>query len=301
LRLKQRVSDMTDPAVERNVVICKVRRLPAPGEVLVRLGEMVKVDTPIARGRVRNTELVEVRVDQKLGVDAMDVAHYMLKREGDEVKKDEVIALRRSFFGSSTKILRAPLDGTIEAFSRTSGKLLIRGLPIQIEVNAHIPGRVTELFPLEGAIVECKGAIARGAVGVGGEARGPLEVLANGPGDVLTEDSITKSHIGKVVLGGATVTPEAQIKARSVGVAALVVGGVDEKDLSGLLGHELNLGDTGMERIGFTLVSLSGFGTQPLDEDAFRLFKEYEGRLACVDGTTQIRTRMLRPEVILPD
>lgn len=291
---------MTGENVERDVLISKARRLPAPGEVLVRPGETVRADTPIARGRVRNIELVEVRVDQKLGVDAMDVAPYMLKREGDAVKKDEVIALRRSFFGTSTKILRAPLDGTIEAFSHTSGKLLIRGLPIQIEVNAHIPGRVTELFPLEGAVVECRGAIARGAFGVGGEARGPLEVLADGPGDVLTESPITKSHAGKVVVGGAIATPEALRKVQSAGIAALIVGGVDEKDLAVLLGHELNLGDTGGERIGFTLVSLSGFGAEPLDGEVLRLFREHEGRLACVDGTTQIRTRMLRPEVILP-
>ncbi len=291
---------MTNPIVERDVVISKARRLPAPGEVLVRLGDQVREDTPIARGRVRNTELVEIRVDQRLGVDAMDVGAYMLRGEGDAVKKDEVIALRRSFFGSSSKVLRTPIDGTIEAFSRSAGKLLIRGLPIPIEVKAHMPGRVTELFPLEGAVVECRGAIAMGAIGVGSEARGPVEVLADGPGDVLTEGPITKSHAGKVVVGGATATPEALRKAQSVGVAALIVGGIDEKDLTDLLGHELNLGDTGGERIGFTLVSLAGFGAEPLDDEALNILREHEGRLACVDGTTQIRTRMLRPEVILP-
>jgi hypothetical protein len=291
---------MTNPIVERDAVIIKTRRLPAPGEVLVSLGDKVRENTPIARGIVRNTELVEIRADRKLGVDAMDVAPYMLKREGDVVKKDEVIALRRSFFGSSTKVLRAPLDGTIEAFSGSTGKLLIRGLPIPIEVKAHVPGKITELFPLEGAVVECKGNVARGAVGVGGEARGPLEILVDGPGEILTESPITKNHAGMVVVGGATATPEALRKARSVGVAALIVGGIDEKELTEFLGHELNLGDTGSEQIDFILISLAGFGAESLDEEALRLFREHVGRLACVDGTTQIRTRMLRPEIILP-
>jgi hypothetical protein len=291
---------MTNPIVERDTVIIKMRRLPAPGEVLVNIGEKVRENSPIARGRVRNTELIEIRADQKLGVDAMDVAPYMLKREGDVVKKDEVIALRRSFFGSMTKVLRAPLDGTIEAFSGSTGKLLIRGLPIPIEVKAHVPGKITELFPLEGAVVECRGDIARGAVGVGGEARGPLEILTDGPGETLTESPITKNHTGMVVGGGATATSEALRKARSVGVAALIVGGIDEKELTEFLGHELYLGDTGSEQIGFTLVSLAGFGAEPLDKETFSLFREHVGRLACVDGTTQIRTRMLRPEIILP-
>ena len=101
-------------------------------------------------------------------------------------------------------------------------------------------------------------------------------------------------------MGGATATLEALMKAASAGAAAVVVGGIDEKDLTGLLGHELDLGVTGHERIGFTLVVTSGFGVIPMDTEAFQLFKEHVGRLACVDGTTQIRTRMLRPEVILP-
>jgi hypothetical protein len=286
--------------IEKGITISKTRRLPALGEVLVRLGDKVKEDTPIAKGRVRNTLMVEIRVDQKLGVDPFNLSGYMLKKEGDAVKKDEVIALRRSFFGTSTMICRSPVEGIIEAFSKTSGKVLIRGEPIPIEVKAHIPGKVTELFPLEGAVVECRGSIARGAIGLGGETHGLLEVLVDGPDEVLKNDSITKAHSSMVIVGGATATLDAFRKAASVGVAAIVVESVDERDLAELLGHELELGDTGQERIGFSLVVLGGFGVKPMDADTFRLFEENSGRLACVDGTTQIRTRMLRPEVIIP-
>ncbi|HIH88356.1 TPA: hypothetical protein HA344_03995 [Candidatus Bathyarchaeota archaeon] len=285
---------------QRDVTIRKTRRLPAPGEVLVKLGDTVREDTPIARGRVRNTNIVEIRVDQKLGVDPYNLRGYMLKKEGDAVKKDEVIALRRSFFGSSTKVCRSPLDGTLEAFFESSGKVLIRGEPLPIEVKAHIPGRVTELFPLEGATIDCKGSITRGAIGFGGETRGKLEVLAETPDEVLTDALITKAHAGKVIAGGATATLEALKKAASTGVAAVIVGGVDEKDLTQLMGKELSFGVTGQENLGFTLVVTGGFGAAPMDADAFKLLNESNGRLACVDGTTQIRTRILRPEVIVP-
>jgi hypothetical protein len=287
-------------AVEKGITISKTRRLPALGEVFVRLGDVVKEDTPIARGRVRNPDIIEIRVDQKLGVDPFNLSGYMLKKEGDAVKKEEVIALRRSFFGTSTKICRSPLDGTIEAFSKLSGKVLIRGVPIPIEVNAHIPGRVTGLFPGEGAVIECRGSIIRGAMGVGGETRGPLDILVGSPDEVLTAGLITKMHMGKVVVGGATATLEAFQKAASTGVAAVVMGGVDEKDLTELLGHEIDLGDTGKERIGFSVIVLGGFGVRSMDAEVFQLLMDHVGGLACVDGTTQIRTRMLRPEVIIP-
>ncbi len=266
----------------------------------MHLGEKVIEDTLIARGWVRNKEITEIRVDQKLGIDPFNLSGYMLKKVGDAVKKDEIIALRRSFFGTSTKICRSPLEGTIETFSESSGKALIRGKPIPIEVKAHIPGRVTKLFTGEGAVVECIGSIVRGAIGMGGETHGLLEVLVDNPDEVLTNGLITKTHSDKVIVGGATATLEALRKAVSVGVAAVIVGGFDEKDLTELIGHELDLSDTGQDKIGFTLVLIGGFGTNHMDIEVFKLFKEHVGRLACVDGTTQIRTRMLRPEVVLP-
>lgn len=285
--------------IEKGVTISKTRRLPSPGEVLVGLSNRVNEDTLIAKGRVKNPKIVEISVDQKLGVDPINLSSYMLKKEGDTVKKDEIIALRRSFFSTSTKICRSPLAGTLEAFSRSTGKAYIRGEPIQIEVKAHIPGRVTELFPDEGAVIECRGSIVRGVIGVGGETHGLLDILVDSTDEVLTAGLINKEHIGKVVVGGATATFEAFQKAAEVGVAAVVVGGVDEKDLTELLNHEIDLGDTGQERIVFSLIVLGGFGTNSMDIEAFQLFKEHAGGFACVDGTTQIRTRMLRPEVIL--
>jgi hypothetical protein len=291
---------MQEPTIERDTIIRRQRRLPAPGEVLVRPGEEVNEETTIARGHVRNTEITEIRVDEKLGVDAYNLGGYMLKRAGDAVAKDEVIALRRTFFGKSTKICRTPIAGTIEAFSTSSGKALIRGNPIPVEVKAYIPGRITELFPKEGAVVECRGSIARGAIGVGGEVRGRIEAAVSAPNETLTNASLDTTHRGKVIIGGALATLEALRKAAQIGVSAVVVGGVDEKDLTELLGYEMGFGVTGHEQIGFTLVVTEGFGINPMNDDVFRLLKEKEGERACVDGATQIRTRMQRPEIIIP-
>jgi len=43
-----------------------------------------------------------------------------------------------------------------------------------------------------------------------------------------------------------------------------------------------------------------GFGPSPMNEEIFDLLRSFQGKLACVDGTTQIRARMLRPEIIIP-
>jgi len=280
-------------------VIRKKRMLPAAGEVFVKKGERVSPTTTVAKGKVRNPYIQGIRLDLKLGVDAANVKPYLLKRVGDEVKKDDVIALRRSFLGR-TKVCRASIDGSIEAFLPSSGQLLIRGAPIAIEVKAHIPGEVVEVIPEEGAVVETEAKSVEGVFGVGGETHGEIILAVEKPDEALMEAAIEKEHRDKIVVGGSTVTLEALRRAREVGARAVIVGGVDEKDLTSLLGYELGFGITGNEALGMTLILMEGFGPRPMDGKVFSLLRSFQGKLTCVDGTTQIRARMLRPEVILP-
>jgi len=280
-------------------IIRKKRVLPAPGEVFVKKGDKVSSTTIVAKGKVRNPYIQSIRLDLKLGVDAGSVGPYLLKKVGNEVKKDEVIALHRSFFGR-TKVCRASIDGSIEAFLPSSGQLLIRGAPIAIEVKAHIPGKVVEVLPEEGAVIEANAKSVEGVFGVGGETHGDVMLAVEKPDEALMEAAIEEEHNGKIVVGGSTTTLEALRKAREVGAKAIIVGGVDEKDLTTLLGYELGFGITGNEALGMTLILTEGFGPRPMDEEIFNMLRSFQGKLACVDGTTQIRARMLRPEVIIP-
>ena len=96
------------------------------------------------------------------------------------------------------------------------------------------------------------------------------------------------------------VTLDALREAVKQGVKGIIVGGVDEKDLTYFLGYEIGLGVTGNESLGLTLILTEGFGVNPLPEDRFEDFRELTGKLACIDGTTHIRSRSIRPEIIVP-
>jgi len=257
-------------------VVRKERRIPTKGEVFVKVGELVEPDTVLARGTVRNPEVHEIRVYSKLGVDPEQVKRYMLKEEGDEVKRDEVIAIYRAFFGRLTRTCRSPIDGHLETLLK-SGAALIRGMPIPVEARAHIPGIVVELIPGEGAVVETRAALINGVFGVGGETIGELIIAVGEPDEALTAEAITNAHKGKVVVGGSLVTLDALRKA-----------------------HEIGVGVTGREEAGPTVIVTEGFGVYPMDGVTFNLLKSHEGKRASIDGTTQIRQRMLRPEIIIP-
>jgi len=285
--------------IEENVKLKKIRRLPIPGEVYVKKNDKVLSNTLIAKGTVRNPEIIEIRIDQKLDVDSDEVKNYLLKKVGDLVNKDEVIAIRRTFFGRSTKICRSPITGIIESYTDRSSRMLIRGTPIPVEVKAHIPGKVTDVIPLEGASIECKASILHGVFGVGGETQGPLVVVCNND-EFLTEDKITNDHKGKILVAGSGLTLEILKKALSKEVAGIIVGGVDEEDLSHFIGHEIGLGITGSENSKITIILTEGFGVNPIKEMTYNFLSNYAGKLACIDGTTQIRSRMLKPEIIIP-
>jgi len=281
-------------------LVKKVRRIPAQGQVFVNVGDIVTPETIVVRGTVFNPEIREVRVHAQLEVYPEEVEKYMLKEKGDEVKKNEVIAIHRSFFGRSTRVSRSPIDGNIEAFLRSSGRVLIRGKPIPVEVKAHIPGKVVDVIPGEGAVIECRGDFAQGMFGIGGEAVGRLAMIVDDPSEALTAELSMDEHKGKIVVGGSFVTIDALRKAARNGVNGIIVGGVDQKDLTDFLGYEIGIGITGKEKTSLTLIITEGFGIHPMEERIFNLLKSHEGKQASIDGSTQIRTRMLRPEIILP-
>ena len=280
--------------------LVKERRIPTHGEVLVKVGQQVEPDTLIARGTVQSQDIHELRLHRSLNVSPEDVRNHIIKHEGDVVEKDEVVALARSFFGRQTRMARSPIDGTIEAFSGSTGRMLIRGHPVPVEVYAYIPGEVKSIFPEEGATIETKGYRFNGLFGVGGETHGEL-AMAVDSGDVpLTSAEIKPEYNGKVIVGGSVVTLDALREAVKQGVKGIIVGGVDQKDLTYFLGYEIGLGVTGGEDVGLTLILMEGFGVNPIPNEVFNEFKELSGKLACIDGTTHIRSRSLRPEILVP-
>jgi len=294
------MSDPKELIFQQDTWIRKTRRIPVNGDVLVKVGDSVRPETVVARGIVVNPEIRKVIVYGQLGIDPGDLEKYMLKDDGDEVKKDEVIAIHRSFFGRSTRVCRSPVDGTIEAVSGSSGSVLIRGKPIPVEAKAHIPGKVVEIVAGEGAIIECRGTFMHGVFGIGGETTGELAIPVSRSNDDLTSELISGEHKGKIIIGGSSATVDALRKAVNTGVNGIVVGGVGQRDLTDFLGYEIGLGITGKEEVGLTLIITERFGTHPMDERIFDLLRSSEGKRASIDGSTQIRTRILRPEIILP-
>ena len=284
--------------VLKSTVLRRNRRLPIKGQTLVKIGDKVGAEQVVLKTELPGKADV-VNVMSLLGCQPHEVKQFMVKPIGEHVEKGELLAMRAAFFGLFKTRIESPMSGTIESISDVSGQVVMRGAPVPVDVKAYIDGKVVEADEGEHVTVEVTGSFIQGIFGVGGETYGRIIVASDDPTGILDENSFTEEMKGAVVVGGSLITYEGLQKAIKCGVNAVVVGGFDDADLKKFLGFDLGVAITGHEELGLTLVLTEGFGQIPMADKTFALLKECEGKNASVNGATQIRAGVMRPEVIV--
>ena len=285
--------------IKNAMIVRKTRILPLPGEILVKKGDKVDFDTIVARTEAPGEPFI-LEATNIMGMHPGELPRYMVKKEGDRVVKDEPVAQWITLFGLIKRIARSPADGIVESFSDLTGRITVREDPTKIEMKAYIPGEVVNIIPQEGVIIETNAAFIQGILGIGGERHGQLVVAVKSPDEPLKSDIINSKHEGKIIIGGSFITTEALRKAVDEKVAGIVVGGINAFDLTEFLGYKLGIAITGHEEIMTSLVVTEGFGKMNMSLKTFELLKSFQGEEAAINGTTQIRAGVMRPEVIIP-
>ena len=205
--------------------IDKERRLPLKGTVTVEKGKFVTPDDIVAKTDLPgNVQMVNVA--NQLNIDAEDVNDAMIAKEGTSVIKGEMIAETKGLFGLFKTNVTAPVDGTIEVISDTTGQVVIREAPIPVEIDAYMSGSIKNVIPEEGVVIESEGVFIQGIFGIGGESRGDLAVIVDNREDEITEEMLTSELEGKIIVGGSFISLKAYKKAIQLKVAGVVVGGL---------------------------------------------------------------------------
>ncbi len=285
--------------VKEAIYLEKVRILPLEGEVTVSENEAVAPSTVIARsflpGAARSVNLAG-----NLGVEPANVKVFMLKSEGDEINEGEIYAQSKGFLGLFKTKIRAPFSGSIDSISKITGQAILRQKPVPVEKRAYMKGTVKKIIEKFGVVVGTRATFIQGIFGIGGEKFGKIVLAVDDNEQVLTRDKIKEEHQGKIVVGGSFVTADALKKAIDLGVSGVVAGGFNDKDLRDFLGYDIGVAITGSESINTTLVITEGFGEIPMAPYTFALLKKREGEESSINGATQIRAGVIRPEIIIP-
>ncbi|MFQ5992391.1 MAG: hypothetical protein ACE5NA_08125, partial [Nitrospiraceae bacterium] len=286
-------------SVTERTVIRKRRLLPIPGVVEVESGRHVTAEMVVARTSLPGG-VHPVNVANLLGAAPDEVPEYLVKKTGESVQKDDVIAENKPIIKWFRTEVRSPIQGTVEAVSAVTGQVLLREPARSLELLAYVDGTVVEVHPDQGVTVETSCSLVQGIFGIGGETWGELALAVTNPDDTLTPAHLNAGMKGKIVVGGAFVSADTLNRAREIGVSGLVVGGIHDKDLRALLGYDLGVAITGTERVGFTLLLTEGFGSIPMAQKTFTLLGKFVGKKASLSGATQIRAGVIRPELIIP-
>jgi len=285
--------------IKERTEVEKIRRLPIKGEILVSKGERVKDDTAVARTRLPGS-VYPLNAAAILNVEPAGVEALLLKKTGDSVDKGELLGRSRGFLGFFWTALHAPVTGTIETVSSATGQIIFREPPIPVEVNAYINGRVTEVLPDDGVKVRTLAAFVQGIFGIGREAQGGIKVKTPKPSDALDAHAVSPDDKGMILIAGVLESAQAYQAAADAGAAGVVAGGVSYGVLKKILGYEIGVAITGAEKLDLPLVITEGFGAIAMSGCTFDLISRHEGRRASLNGATQIRAGVIRPELIVP-
>ena len=273
--------------------------MPIKGEVMVKDGERVKPDTVVARAMLPGA-LQTIKLAEKLGVEARDAPGFFRPKIGEAIEKGAIIAETKGFLGKFKQTVPSDFTGTVESISEVTGNVLIREASIPVDVTAYIEGFVADVIPGEGAVVETRAAMVQGIFGVGGERVGTIRIAVSGPKELLDASAIKDDDAGKILVGGGGITYDAIQRASAVGVTGLIAGGVKDSDLTKFLGYDIGVAITGQEAINLTILVTEGFGFLNMADRTFALLKSLEGKAASINGATQIRAGVIRPEIIVP-
>ena len=286
------------PAVLPATVAQIQRRLPAAGDITVRVGSRIEPDDVIGQATVPQPAIF-IDVARTLGFAAQAIPRSMKRKVGERVNPQQVLAKRRR------KKCMAAQAGTLSAIDAETGFAIITPDPINVTLPASVRGYVVDVTPGRSALIETPAAVIQGVFGIGGEQFGVMRLLVTDRHDIITPDMIDARSAYALIIGGAGITAEALRKAQQEQVRGVIVGSIDEGEVRAFLG--MSAGDWyayGQERSATpptpTVLVTEGFGAHPMAEPLFDLLTRYDRQEAFLDGTTSLMSPVERPRLVIP-
>jgi hypothetical protein len=268
--------------------IANIRRqhpLPVGAGSRVIGGQFIKANEIIAISE-HPTEYRLVDAAAQLRVNPAQLSGYLLKREGESVQEDEVLASRRIPLRFRPLEVLAPIGGFIRTIN--TGKILIEGIRERVEIHTPIPGRVFSITPDEYIVIELKGVQIQLPWGRGESVWGTLKLVGEAPSDEAEGFRFNIDHRGAIVAMGTPLTEEILREASDIRVRGLIGASMHAK-LAPLV-----------QEMDFPVGITQGFGRLPMSDRIFNLLKTYNGREMALAVSGEADWREMPPEIIIP-
>lgn len=230
---------------------------------LVAPGQRVEPGQPIIE-HFREQEAVEIPTTAAVvGLRPGDVL--------DEVPMPSTGRLGRRSSGGTyrTRVCEHGRDGTTRLVAG-SGDITVYS-PAEGVVEAVLPGRIE---------IRSEGLAIDAQAGWGRPSSGRIVVAVDGPGAEIQATRIDVSAAGAILVVGARIDLEAISRARAIGVAAVISGGVNSRHLRQLRTSEARQQAALHAAPPFGLLAMGGYGRVPIPRQQWDLLRAAEGRSA---------------------
>jgi biotin carboxyl carrier protein len=102
--------------------------LSLPGSVLVTTGETIHANQAVARAELPG-KVYPLNLANQLGVAPDEINEYLIKKAGDPVRKDEILAENKPLIKWLKTEVLSPITGVVESISPVTGQVLLREPP----------------------------------------------------------------------------------------------------------------------------------------------------------------------------
>jgi hypothetical protein len=252
-------------------------RLPIASSPSVKVGARVQPPDVLATRRPPG-EGVTLAIAAPLRRPAATASEYLAVQPGTLLQRGDVLA--RDGGGREVTVDRPCL---FLGYDPDHGTALLSPLGAEEPIVGHVRGRVTRVTP-SAIDVRVAGAVVLGVAGTGAAVHGKLRVSVDDAGDELRAGAIDSDATGRIVVGGSRASAETLTRARAMGVAGVVLGGVLDKDLRDFEATQLRRREMGGVGGDFSVVLLEGYGKIGMDPGVFAWLRSHDGKLASLFG-----------------
>lgn len=269
--------------------VMRSRLMPVDGKIITGVGKKVNPTDTVAEAVVGRKHLI-IDVAQKLDLPQRNATQFIKVKKAQQVAKGDLLAESRGLFG---KEITAPANGTIVATG--SGKIVIETGGAIFELQAGIPGVITQTIGSRGVVIRATGGLIQGAWGNGKLDYGTLHSLMEGPEDLFEPARIDVSLRGAILLGGHVETQKVFQNAADLAARGLIVTSLNPALLQAAV------------QAPFPVLVLEGFGRRPMSSSAYKLLSTNVKRDVSLNAEMPNRQSPVprhegnaRPEVFIP-
>lgn len=253
------------------------REIDSTSEVYVKVGENIRPET-ILSSKWKRSGFRTFLLSDLFKLPPEKCTGLLQRTIGSRVYQGDIIAKKSEWLNFRERTFRSPLTGIFVDYDEATTRITLQYLPEEMKIVAGVFGKVVSVIPDKSISIGTLVDGIYGLVAFGTDREGSL--LEVGYSDIpLQADQINERCRGRVIFGGTKVSIDVLYKALSVGVAAIVTGGIDYQDYLSLRGSKGRFED-----IGISVLATEGFTVAPIFPKIYQKLKEAEHRHVFLDS-----------------